>query len=171
MKRSEQPGLSLPKNQDPDWVLDRKRPRRPLLLWLSALWLVGLGGADLWRGVTLWQMRHLLAALGSSLSPFVSAFLATGWALSASALLPAAVGLWLRHEWARHTARAALVAHFSLTQVYTWAFVRTGLLWERRWSTLALGLLATGLGLAALTWPLSRRWLGLRTTRKPSTMT
>jgi hypothetical protein len=138
---------------------------------LGAFWLLGLGGADLWRSVTLWQMRHLLAALGSSLSPFASAFLATGWALSALALLAAAVGLWLRREWARHTARAAILAHFCLTQVYTWAFVRTGLLWERRWSTLALGLLATGLGLAALTWPVSRRWLGLRTTGKPSTMT
>jgi hypothetical protein len=149
----------------------KARSKRPLFLWLSTLWLLGLGGADLWRSITLWQTRNLLATLGSTLTSFASAFLAFGWVLSASALLASAGGLWFRCEWARHTGRAAIVAHFCLIQVYTWAFVRTGLLWERRWSTLALGLLATGLSLTALTWSVSRRWLGLHPTGKAPTMT
>jgi hypothetical protein len=147
------------------------RPRRPLLLWASALWLLGLGAVDLWRSITLWQTRRLLAELGSSLSPLTSALLGLAWALCAAALIASAVGLWLRQEWARHTARAAIVAHFGLIQLYTWAFVRTGLLWERRWSTLALAILVAAVSVAALTWPKPRRWLGLHQTDKPSTTT
>ena len=56
-------------------------------------------------------------------------------------------------------------------QIYTWGFVRTGLLWERRWSALVLAILATALSLAALTWPRPRRWLGLYQTNKQSTTT
>ena len=102
------------------------RSRRSLLLWACVLWLLILASADLWRGITLWQTRHLLAELDSTLSLFVSAILALGWAFSAAALFTAAVGLWLRREWARHTAQAAIVVHYGLLQVYTWAFVRTG---------------------------------------------
>ena len=144
------------------------RSKRPLLLWASALWLLGLGAVDLWRSVTLWQTRRLLAELGSTLSPLVSTLLASGWAICGLGLLAAAVGLWLRREWARHLARAALVAHLTLFQVYTWAFVRTGLLWERRWSALVLGILAAGISFMALTWSRSRRWLGLQAD-EPST--
>ena len=117
------------------------RSKRPLLLWVSALWLLSLGVADLWRGVTLWQTRRLLVELGSTLSPLVSTLLASSWTLFGAGLVAAAVGLWLRHEWARHMARAAIVVHYALIQIYTWAFVRTGLLWERRWSTLGPGAL------------------------------
>jgi hypothetical protein len=124
--------------------------------------LLALGAADLWRSVTLWQTRSLLAELGSSLSPLSSTLLTAGWTLCAAGLVAAAIELWLRREWARHTARAAIVAHFGLNQVYTWAFVRTGLLWERRWSTLILATLATTVSLTALTWSRSHRWLGLR---------
>ena len=85
--------------------------RRPLLLWAGALWLLALGAADLWRSITLWQTRHLLAELGSSLSPLASVLLALSWALCAAALIVSAIGLWLRREWARHLARAAIVAH------------------------------------------------------------
>jgi hypothetical protein len=144
------------------------RSKRPLLLWVGALWLLSLGAVDLWRSVTLWQTRRLLAELGSTLSPLVSALLASGWAICGLGLLAASVGLWLRREWARHFARAAIVAHLTLSQVYAWAFVRTGLLWERRWSALVLGILATGVSLTALTWSRSRRWLGLQT-NEPST--
>jgi hypothetical protein len=150
---------------------NRTQTRRPLLLWVSALWLLALGAIDLWRGTTLWQTRRLLAELGSTLSLFASALLVLGWLICGAALLVSSIGLWLRREWSRHTARAAIVAHLCLIQAYTWAFVRTGLLWERRWSTLLLGVLATAVGLTALTWPRSRRWLGLQRSNEPSTTT
>jgi hypothetical protein len=143
----------------------------PLLLWASLLWLLALGGVDLWRSITLWQTRRLLAELGSSLSLFASALLGIAWVLSGAALIVSAIGLWLRREWARHTARAAIVVHFGLFQAYTWAFVRTGLLWERRWSALAFAVLAAVGSLAALTWRRSRRWMGLHQTNPPSTTT
>lgn len=147
------------------------RTKRPLLLRLSALWLLSQGAVDVWRSITLWQTRRLLVELGSTLSPFASMLLATGWTLCGASLVAAAVGLWLRREWARHTARAAIVAHYGLLQAYIWAFVRTGLLWERRWSSLVLALLATAITLATLTWSRSRRWMGLRRTNGPSTTT
>jgi len=147
------------------------KTRRPLLLWAGALWLLALGAIDLWRGITLWQTRRLLIELGSSLSSFASALFVLGWACCAAALIVSAIGLWLRREWARHPARGAIAAHLILIQAYTWGFVRTGLLWERRWSTLILGLVATALGLVALTWPRSLRWLSLDHTNKPSITT
>jgi len=147
------------------------KARRPLLLWAGALWLLALGAIDLWRGITLWQTRNLLIQLGSSLSVLASALLILGWVCCAAALIVSAIGLWLRREWARHPARGAIAVHLLLIQVYTWGFVRTGLLWERRWSTLILGLLATALGLVALTWSRSRHWLSLDHTNEPSTTT
>jgi hypothetical protein len=149
----------------------KPKTRRPLLLWAGALWLLALGAIDLWRGITLWQTRRLLIELGSSLSALTSALFILGWALCAAALLVSATGLWLRRTWSRHPARAALVAHLALIQLYVWGFARTGLFWERRWSTLTLGLLVTALGLAALTWPRSRHWLGLEQPNAPSTAT
>jgi hypothetical protein len=137
------------------------RTRRPLLLWAGVLWLLALGAIDLWRSITLWQTRRLLIELDSTLSPVAFALLIPGWALSATMQIVSAIGLWLRHKWARHLARAAIVAHLVLIQAYTWGFVRTGLLWERRWSTLGLGILATAVSVTALTWPRSRRWIGL----------
>ena len=143
--------------------------RRPLLLWVSALWLLALGAIDLWRGITLWQTRRLLVELGSTLSLLASALLVLGWLICGATLLVSSIGLWLRREWARHTARAAIVVHLGLIQAYTWAFVRTGLLWERRWSALILGILATAVGVIALTWPRSRRWLDLQRPNETST--
>jgi hypothetical protein len=137
------------------------RRKRPFLLWVSVLWLLSLGAVDFWRSITLWQTRPLLAELGSTLSPSLAALLALGWTICGLSLAAAAVGLWLRHEWGRHTARAAIVAHLVLFQVYTWAFVQTGLLWERRWSALILALVAAAVSLTALTWSKPRRWLGL----------
>jgi hypothetical protein len=91
--------------------------------------------------------------------------------LSGTAQLVSAIDLWLRRESARQLARAAIVAHLLLIQVYTWGFVRTGLLWERRWSTLVLRTLATALFVTALTWPRSRHWLGQDHTARQSTTT
>jgi hypothetical protein len=135
--------------------------QRPLLLWAGALWLLALASIDLWRSVTLWQTRTLLIELGSSLSSLSSVLLVAGWALCAAGLILAAFALWLRREWARHVARAAVVVHYLFIQAYVWLFVRTGLLWERRWSALIVAVLATTLSLVALTWPRSRRWLSL----------
>jgi hypothetical protein len=146
----------------------RAKTRRPLLLWAIALWLLALGGMDLWRSITLWQTRLLLSELGSRLSPFASALLIVSWALCAAALIASAIGLWLRRQWARHAARVSLFVHLILIQVYVWGFVRTGLLWERRWIVLMSGVLTTTLGLGALTWPRARRLLGLEHTREPS---
>jgi hypothetical protein len=103
----------------------------------------------------------LLTELGSSLTPFTLNLWAVGWGVIAAGLLSAAVGLWLRADWARHVARPAIVAHFAWFQAYVWLFVRTGLLWERRWSSLVVAALAITLGLLALTWCRARRWLGL----------
>jgi hypothetical protein len=147
------------------------RSKRPLLLWASALWLLGLGATDLWKSITLWQTRRLLAELGSTLSPTASAILALAWTLAGASLIAGGAGLWVRREWARHVARAAIVAHFTLIQAYTWGFVRTGLLWERRWINLVLASLAAGLSLTALTWKRCRGWLGLHSTEGPSTTT
>lgn len=147
----------------------RRQTQRPLLLWAVALWLLALGIIDLWRSITLWQTWRLLVELGSRLSPLASQLLILGWMLCAAALLVSATGLWLRWGWARHLARAAILAHLILVQLYTWGFVRTGLSWQRRWSSLVLALLSTAILIAALTWPSSRRWLGLEQTSTPST--
>jgi hypothetical protein len=147
----------------------RAKTHRPLLFWAIALWLLALGAINLWRSITLWQTRLILSALGSRLSPFASTLLVVSWALCAAALVASAVGLWLRRQWARHTARVSLVVHLALIQAYTWGFVRTGLLWERRWIALAFGVLTTTLAVGALTWPKVRRLFGPDTTKESST--
>jgi hypothetical protein len=141
--------------------------RRPLLLRLIVLWLAMLAAANFWRATTLWQTRALLVELGSTLCPpaagtcvglvaFVTLYLLGGTALLASAL-----ALWRREQWARHLARISIVLNVTTVQAYTWLFVRTGLLWERRWVALVLALGTTGFAVGALSWRRSRQWLGL----------
>ena len=146
----------------------RRGSRRSLLLRLFVLWLAGLAAASFWRAATLWQARALLAELGSTLCPpttepcvgliaFVTLYL-----LGGTALVVSAFGLWRRQQWARHLARTSIVCYLAIVQAYTWLFVRTGLLWERRWVALFLALGATCIALGALTWRRSRQWLGLQ---------
>jgi hypothetical protein len=135
--------------------------RRSAWLWALVLWVLGLGVLAVWRAVALWQVRGMLFELGSSLSPtsvtlFVALFVVCGCGLIASAL-----GLWWRRDWARSSARASIVIQAVVSQTYTWLFVRSGLMLERRWVALAGAAIAVGLGVGALTWHRSRKWLGL----------
>jgi hypothetical protein len=142
-----------------------KRPvsrfRRPLLLWLLVLWLLALAAASFWRATTLWQMRALLVELESTMSaPMITIFVIL-YALCGVALIASGVGLWQRSNWGRVSARAWIVLYMVIVQAYTWLFVRTGLLWERRWIALALAILTSIVSIALLTWHKSRDWLGL----------
>lgn len=139
----------------------RSRSRRPLVLWLLVFWLLALAATALWRAATLWQTKDLLVALGSTLStPTVTLFVAL-YALSGVALVACAGGLWSRKKWGRVSARAMIVLYMVLVQAYTWLFVRTGLLWERRWIALSATLGTVGIAVGILTWRRSREWLGL----------
>ena len=132
------------------------------MLWLFVLWLVALAAASFWRAITLAQAWALLVELGSTLSaPMITVFV-TFYALCGAALIASACGLWRRQEWGRISARVLVVFYMLTVQAYTWLFVRTGLLWERRWVALFLALGTTGIPLGALTWQRSRRWLGLK---------
>jgi hypothetical protein len=144
----------------------RPASRRPLLLWLFVFWLLALGVTSLWRGLTLWQTRALLAELQSTLSPPMLILFVILYVLCGAGLVVSALGLWQRREGratidSTRPARALIVGYFAIAQAYTWLFVHTGLLWERRWVTLILSLAAVGLGAGALTWHKSREWLGL----------
>lgn len=135
--------------------------RRPIWLKLFVLWTLGLGIIGAWRGAVLWRERNLLFELGSTLSPlaltlFVALSLIVGAALIASAL-----GLWLKKEWARQSARIAIPAHLILVQAYTWLWVRSGLMWERRWTALILAALGIMISVGTLTWKKTIKWLAL----------
>ena len=136
--------------------------RRPLQLTLFVLWLLGLAAASLWRGLTLWRTRALLAELGSPLSPPWLVLFVVLSMLVGVGLVLSAWGLWQRREWGRLSARATIVLYMALVQSYTWLFVRSGLLWERRWVSLILALGTVGISFGILTWHRSRRWLGLQ---------
>ena len=137
------------------------KARRPLLLRVLVLWLLGLAVISSWRGLTLWQQRTLLAELGSKLSPPALVVLVSLSALCGVGLIASAVGLWLRHRLAAVGARAVIVVYYAIVQAYSWLFLQSGLLWERRWVSLGLALGAIGLTYGALSWPRSRQWLGL----------
>ncbi len=111
------------------------------------LWMWWLGGVGIWRGWTLWQERRLLFELDSALVPatlvvFVALSILVGLALWASV-----IGLWRRYGWARRAARVAIPVYFVLIQTYTWLFVRSGLMWQRRWVSLALAFLGVSIAL------------------------
>ncbi|MBN1579898.1 MAG: hypothetical protein JXA89_04295 [Anaerolineae bacterium] len=145
----------------------RKDSRRLLLLWLFALWLAALATASFWRAVTLWQSRALLAELGSTLCSATSdrctglVLFVVLHVLGGIVLMLSAYGLWRRQPWVRCLTLVAVMDYYATVQAYTWLFVRTGLLWERRWVALFLALVTTGIVLGALTWRRSRQWLGL----------
>lgn len=146
----------------------RSGTRRRPLLWVFVLWLALLAAASFWRAATLWQVRALLAELGSTLCPPTAdicvgliAFVAL-YLLGGTALIVSALGLWRRRGWARWVTLASIACYWTIVQAYTWLFVRTGLLWERRWVALFVALGTTGLALGALTWRRSRQWLGLQ---------
>lgn len=139
----------------------RLNPRRSFLLKAFIAWEVILGSIGVWRGLVLWAERQLLLELGSTFLPMALAIFVTCSILTGFALLAAAWGLWWRREWARRLAQSAIPAYFVLAQVYTWLFVRSGLMWERRWVSLGLALLGVGTSFVLLTWPKPRKWLGL----------
>ena len=135
--------------------------RRPLLLWGFVLGTLVLAIVSMWRGWVLWNERALLAELESTLSPptltlFVVLFALCGLGMGISSL-----GLWLRRAWARLWARACVPFYFLVAQVYTWLFVRSGLMWERRWVALIVAICVVGISIGILSWHRSRRWLGL----------
>lgn len=128
---------------------------------MFVLWLLGLGVINLGRGLVLWRERRLLFELGSTLSPFALTACAILFVWVGLALFVAAGGLWWRQKWAAGCASIAIPLYFGLIQAYTWLFVRTGLMWERRWVSLIGSLLGTAIGVGTLMWPKSREWLGI----------
>lgn len=137
------------------------KARRPFWLWVLALSVLGVGIVSEWRGIVLWGERDVLFERGSSLSPTALTTFAFAYGLGGLCLVASAVGLWWRRDWARQVARVCLPAYLVAAQAYLWLFVRTGLLWERRWVSLASAILGAGIGVGALTWSRSRQWLGL----------
>jgi hypothetical protein len=137
----------------------RSGPRRPLLLWLFALWLIALAATAIWRAAVLRQTSDLLLELGSTLSAPTLTLFVVLYTLSGAAFIVSAVGLWLRKRWGRVSSQAVIVLYTMIVQAYTWLFVRTGLLWERRWIALGLALGSTGITVGILTWHRLRQWL------------
>lgn len=137
------------------------RTRRTFWLRAFVLWTLALGILSLWRGLVLWRERALLWELGSSLLPATLTLFVAFDILCGGGLVAAAVGLWWRREWARQAARALIPLYMVIVQAYVWFFLRAGLMWERRWVLLLWAMLAAALGISALTWRRSRRWLGL----------
>ena len=136
--------------------------RRSALLWGFVLWLLTLATISVWRGVVLWREAALLFELGSTLTPPALALVVSFSMLCGAALAVSALGLWWRRDWARQVTRICMPLYFALVQSYTWVFARSGLMWARRWAGLILAILATGIGIGALSWRRSRQWLGLK---------
>lgn len=142
--------------------LPRRRPARRSF-WLKAfvLWTLGLGVIGAWRGIVLWCERRLLFELGGTLAPATLAVFVALSVLIGAALIASAAGLWWKKEWARQAAQMVIPAYLVAVQAYTWLFVRSGLMWERRWIALILALIGCGISLGALNWRTPRRWLGI----------
>jgi hypothetical protein len=137
------------------------KTRRPIWLWAFALCVLGLGSAGVWRGAVLWRSRAILFERGSSLSPAALGLFCLLFVLCGGALFASAVGLWFRRPWAIAATRALVPSYALVAQVYLWLWVRSGLMWERRWISTIGALLGAGLSVGALSWSTSRRWLGL----------
>lgn len=137
------------------------KEKRPVWLWALVLWMLALAAISVWRGLVWWRERALLAELGSTLSLPMWTLFAVLSMLCGGGLSISAVGLWWRREWARWSAQAFLPFHFVIIQTYTWLFVQTGLMWERRWVSLILSFVGVGVGVGALSWRKSRKWLSL----------
>lgn len=131
------------------------------MLWLFSLWVLWLGTSGVWRAAVLWRERSLLSDLGSSLSPAALTAFALVFALCGVGLVTSALGLWLRTRWAQCGAKVSIVLYAATTQAYSWGFVRSGLMRERRVVSLVVALLTVGVGVGALSWNRSRKWLGL----------
>jgi hypothetical protein len=138
------------------------KARRPIWLWMFSLWALGLGIIGMWRGIVLWGERRILYERGSSLSPAALSLFVALFGLCGLCLVASAVGLWLRHDWARRMARICIPTYLVVAQVYVWRFVRSGLMWERRWASSVGAILGIGIGIGGLTWARSKKWLGLR---------
>jgi hypothetical protein len=138
------------------------KARRPVWLWMFSLWALGLGIIGVWRGIVLWGERRVLYERESSLSPAALTLFVALFGLCGLCLIASAVGMWLRRNWARHMARIWVPAYLIVAQAYVWRFVRSGLMWKRRWVSSAGAILGIGIWIGALTWARSRKWLGLR---------
>jgi hypothetical protein len=139
----------------------RTKARRPFWLWIFALWLLGLGIASIWRSALLWRMRILLTELDGRLSPAGLRLFVILYLLCGVGLVVSAVALWWRRDWGRRCAQVFLGCYMVGVQAYVWLAVQSGLLWERRWVSLALAALGMAIGMGALSWRVSRGWLGL----------
>ena len=124
--------------------------RRPSWLWAFVLWMSVLAIISMWRGATFWRYRSLFDELKSTVSSAMAVAFALMFALYGVGLLTSAVGLLWWHRWARRLARVSLLLYLTTVQVYNWGFVRTGLLWERRWLSLAMSLVALAVGAVVL---------------------
>ena len=138
-----------------------KTRKRTIWLWGFTGWVLALGAIGLWRGAVLWQERTLLSELESRLSPGEMVALVGAFALCGAGLVVSAIGLVFRQGWARTTTRIAIPLHVGVFQVYSWGFVHSGLMLERRWVALLSSVAAVLIGITALTWKRTRTWIGL----------
>jgi len=138
-----------------------KKGELRLVRWGVILWLAGLGLFGIVRALALASAGALLAELGSRMAPAALRVVVALSVLSGIGLLVSAWGVFRRREWGRQAARVSVVVYFVVVQGYVWLFVRTGLLWARRWVLLALAAVGILAGVGGLTWHRSRRWLGL----------
>jgi len=148
-------------NSKPQLNQIQVKRRHSFAAQVFVLWVLGLGGIDVWRGSVLWRERVLLFELGGTLSPFLLALLVVLFVSAGLALIVAAAGLWWRCNWAARYARIVIPLYFVLIQSYTWLFVRTGLMWQRRWVSLLMALLGISVGVGAMTWAKTRQWMGI----------
>jgi len=127
---------------------------------VGGLWIATLGGMSAVRALVLWHTRALLAQLESSLTLSALAVYVALLLCCAVALLVSSMGIALRRRWGRIVGCASIVGYYVLAQGYVWFFVQSGLMWERRWVSLIVSVLATGLSVTTLSWRVPRRWLG-----------